>query len=191
MNVYDFDGTIYEKDSSVDFYLFCLKRTPLRVLLATLPFLVCLPAYKLHRIGKEQLKSAFFRFVRCFPDISSVVVSFWDQKEKGIQPWYLSVKSPEDVIISASPDFLLREIAARLGVRLLIASRVDPKTGRWLSPNCHGPEKVRRYREELGETPIDAFYSDSYSDRPMREIARQGYLIQNGQVISWQEEHKS
>lgn len=28
MNVYDFDKTIYAGDSTIDFYLFCLKRQP-------------------------------------------------------------------------------------------------------------------------------------------------------------------
>ena len=28
MNVYDFDGTIYGGDSSVDFYFLCLRRRP-------------------------------------------------------------------------------------------------------------------------------------------------------------------
>ena len=26
VNVYDFDGTIYDGDSTIDFYLFCLKK---------------------------------------------------------------------------------------------------------------------------------------------------------------------
>ncbi len=28
MNVYDFDGTIYSGDSTIDFYLFCLRKQP-------------------------------------------------------------------------------------------------------------------------------------------------------------------
>ena len=28
MNVYDFDGTIYDGDSTVDFYVFALKKKP-------------------------------------------------------------------------------------------------------------------------------------------------------------------
>lgn len=27
MNVYDFDGTVYAGDSTVDFYFFCLRKT--------------------------------------------------------------------------------------------------------------------------------------------------------------------
>ena len=28
MNVYDFDGTIYDGDSTLDFWYFCLKKHP-------------------------------------------------------------------------------------------------------------------------------------------------------------------
>ena len=28
MNVYDFDGTVYAGDSTVDFYFFCLRKQP-------------------------------------------------------------------------------------------------------------------------------------------------------------------
>ena len=31
MNVYDFDGTIYRGDSTVDFFLFCMKKKPVLV----------------------------------------------------------------------------------------------------------------------------------------------------------------
>ena len=33
LNVYDFDKTIYDGDSSIDFYLFCLKRKKSIILL--------------------------------------------------------------------------------------------------------------------------------------------------------------
>ena len=35
LNVYDFDKTIYDGDSSIDFYLFCLKRKKSIILLLT------------------------------------------------------------------------------------------------------------------------------------------------------------
>lgn len=31
-NIYDFDKTIYDGDSTVDFFLFCLKREPILIL---------------------------------------------------------------------------------------------------------------------------------------------------------------
>ena len=34
INAYDFDETIYDGDSSVDFYLYCLKRKPSIIIMA-------------------------------------------------------------------------------------------------------------------------------------------------------------
>ena len=31
LNVFDFDNTIYDGDSSIDFYIFCLKSNPLLI----------------------------------------------------------------------------------------------------------------------------------------------------------------
>ena len=62
MNVFDFDGTIYDGDSSVDFWLFCLQKKP--------SLLRCFPRqlrgavlYKFGRITKEEFKSRYFSFV--------------------------------------------------------------------------------------------------------------------------------
>ena len=63
INVYDFDGTVYRGDSSVDFFLFCLRRFPANIIL--LPKVAAaLLQYKVHLCSKEHLKSVFFSFVR-------------------------------------------------------------------------------------------------------------------------------
>ena len=53
--------------------------------------------------------------------------------------------------------------------------------------NCHDTEKVRRF-VEAGFDPdnIDEFYSDSYSDQPLRDIARKGYLVKGEKLVDWQ-----
>ena len=63
INVYDFDGTVYRGDSSVDFFLFCLRRFPANIIL--LPKVAAaLLQYKVHLCSKEHLKSVFFSFVK-------------------------------------------------------------------------------------------------------------------------------
>lgn len=63
LNVYDFDKTIYDGDSSIDFYLFCLKRKKSIILL--LPKQVfAMILYKLKIKDKEYFKSQFFSFVK-------------------------------------------------------------------------------------------------------------------------------
>ena len=91
MNVYDFDGTIYRGDSSVDFFLFCLIRFPW--LLLVLPYQVAvIILYKLHICSKEQEKSAFFSFLRFVPNVETMVKKFWCKNRDRIAVWYLSQK---------------------------------------------------------------------------------------------------
>ena len=59
IDVYDFDGTIYDGDSTVDFSLFCLRRHP--ALLTALPrFLLSAARLAAGRIGLRELKSTLF-----------------------------------------------------------------------------------------------------------------------------------
>ena len=105
----------------------------------------------------------------------------------GIYPWYMAQRRPDDLVISASPEFLLRPVADRLGFAL-IASRVDPATGRTEGLNCHGEEKLRRFRARYGDAPVERFYSDSLSDAPMARAAREAFMIRRGTVLPWPEE---
>ena len=51
----------------------------------------------------------------------------------------------DDLIVTASPEFLVGEAGRRLGVRV-IGTRMDVRTGRIEGENCHDEEKVRRFR---------------------------------------------
>lgn len=183
MNVYDFDGTIYAGDSTVDFFLYSLKKHP--SLLRYLPkqawgFLL----YFCKRISKRRLKEYFFSFLKG-TDLQCEVDSFWEEKRGKIYDWYLGQQAPEDMVISASPTFLLAPICSCLGIKYLIASAVDPKTGRFTGENCRGEEKVRRLTAEYKVTHIDKFYSDSRADLPLAKIADAAYLVKNGAVREW------
>ena len=58
-------------------------------------------------------------------------------------------------------------------------------TGRYHGQNCHGAEKVRRFREAFNETPIAAFYSDSRSDAPLAMLAEKAYLVKGEERTPW------
>ncbi|MCC8356575.1 MAG: polysaccharide biosynthesis protein GtrA, partial [Oscillospiraceae bacterium] len=58
-------------------------------------------------------------------------------------------------------------------------------TGRYLGENCNGAEKVRRYREIYGDTPIEGFWSDSRGDSPMAAIAERAYLVKGQELRPW------
>ncbi len=184
MNVYDFDGTIYNGDSTIDFWRFCFARHP--AIVRTLPKVFIRGIqYKLFGGELEVFKSEFFSFLTLIPNLEAEVSLFWDKHQNKIVAWYLAQKKEDDVIVSASPDFLLKECCGRLGVRL-IATSVDEKTGKLQSKNCKGEEKVYRFREAYPDAMMEKFYSDSYSDAPMATQAEKRFFVKGRNVIPWE-----
>ena len=184
MNIYDFDGTVYKGDSTVDLYKFLIKRHPL--ILRRIPVF----AFKTlgHKAGKcstTEWKTCFFGFLKDIDDIESEIKLFWKKNMKNIYRWYMDQRKSDDVIISASPEFLLKQPCKALGAGTLIASKVDMKTGRFDGLNCKGEEKVKRFRALFPDEKADSFYSDSLSDLPMAKISERAYLIKNGEIIDW------
>ncbi|MBP3580001.1 MAG: haloacid dehalogenase-like hydrolase [Clostridia bacterium] len=186
MNVFDFDKTIFNGDSTAKFYKYCIKKYP-RVL-RHLPSMVCaFVRYYIFKKGtKTQCKQIFYRFLHEIPDVDKAVSDFWDKNYDGIFDWYKKLHTADDIIISASPEFLLEGICKRLEVAKLMASRVDKSTGIYDGENCHGEEKVRRFCDYLPDGEIDEFYSDSISDLPLARIAKKAYVItKDGKVKDW------
>ena len=94
------------------------------------------------------------------------------------------------MIISASPEFLLAPICRKLGIKHLIASKVDSKSGKYSGINCHGKEKVRRFCEKFKDGEVDEFYSDSLSDTPLAEISKKAFLVNGNKITEWKPKNK-
>ncbi len=180
-NVYDFDNTIYRGDSSVDFFRHCAGKYPRAYLsaLASLPWLLLM---QLGLADKTRVKQRFYRYLQHVPDVLEEVERFWLTHDQNLKDWYFAQKREDDLIISASPEFLLHPLLNRLGLTL-IASRVEAQTGAYDGLNCHGEEKVRRMREQYPELQIDEFYSDSRSDTPLARLAKRAYMVK-GDALS-------
>lgn len=183
MNVYDFDKTIYDGDSSIHFYKYCLKRFP-HIIKYWPSQLKAASHYKRGKITKTEMKTVFYTYFQGIPDIFQVVEDFWEVHEKNIKTWYLEQKRDNDLIISASPEFLLKPICDKLDIHL-IASVVDPYTGENLKENCYGPEKVVRMKEQYNMEDMEEFYSDSYSDDPLAQYAKKSFMVKGNERLPW------
>lgn len=188
MNVYDFDKTIYNGDSTQDFYFFCLRRH--KSILKFLPvqgfhFL----RYALGLINKTQFKEKFYVFLTGIKEVDTEVQLFWETHEDNMKTWFPRWRRNDDILISASPEFLLEPIARKMNFTL-IASRVDKHTGKTTGENCWGREKVVRFKEKYQNATIENFFSDSLSDSPLAHMAQSAYLIHGNQVLDWVEYEK-
>jgi len=183
MNVYDFDKTIYDGDSSIDFYVFNLKESSQIILYAPYQLIAGL-LYKLHLIDKTRMKQAFYSYFSMIPDMDKRLEKFWKAQSAKIKPFYQTTHQVTDVIISASPEFMLEPICKKLNVRL-IASSVDKKNGKYTGKNCFGEEKVKRFRLKYPHAPIDTFYSDSLSDEPLAKLAKKSVFVAGNELKEW------
>lgn len=184
MNVFDFDGTIYHGDSTFDFCCYCLRKQPGLIRYFPTMF-TAFARYQVGRIDKTQMKERFYRFLQDV-DTKPMVEAFWATHKKNIYPWYPAQHHSDDIVISASPEFLLEPICKMLDIHTLMASRVDPETGKYEGQNCHGEEKVRRLAQQTGITHIDKFFSDSLHDLPLARIADEAYLVnRSGELRKW------
>lgn len=181
MNVYDFDGTIYDGDSSIDFYLFCIKRKPSILFKSIIKQLSGAVLYTFKLITKKRYKEKYFSFLKFVSVNNQLLNEFWSANNKKVKDWYLSQKANNDVVISASPEFLLQPICNKLGVSL-IASKVDPSSGQFAGKNCHGQEKIKRFTELYPNETIDEFYTDSKSDYPFAALAKKAYLVKKSSI---------
>lgn len=181
---YDFDGTIYDGDSSIDFYIFCLVRRPYIIILWPLQALFAL-LYILNFIDKTKMKRVFFLYLRIIGKKEELLKKFWDKNYKNIKEWYLEKKHDTDIIISASPEFLLELPCKKLKVKDLIASEVDINTGKFLSKNCHGTQKVYRIKNKYPKAIVEEMYTDSKVDKPMIDYAKKGFMVKKNKIYNF------
>lgn len=186
INIYDFDHTIYDGDCSLDFYYFCVRAQP--SLLRYFPYqLYHFILFKLGAESRDQFKANFFIFLRSVKNLDRSLKTFWDKHYTKIKKWYLETSSNKDIVISASPEFLLKPATDRLGIKLLIATDMNPRTGKITGKNCRAEEKVLRLKKELGEVNVANAYSDTLIDLPILTLAKEGYIVKKHQLIKLKE----
>ncbi len=182
MNVYDFDKTIYRGDSSIDFILY-LTKNHLSLIKYYPKILYTFIKYKLKKCSKIEFKSNFFAMIKDV-DLKKEVNLFWNKNINKIKPWYLENKKTSDLIISASPFFLIAKVCEILNVNC-IASEVDERTGKYIN-NFYGEEKVKQFKKTYQNKQINKFYSDSTSDIYLAKIAKQSYLVKGDIIRKWE-----
>ena len=83
IDLYDFDKTIYNGDSTIDFYLYCIKKNLL--LLRYFPIqLLYYIKYKLKLVNKEKFKEKFFIFLNGINNIDDYIIEFWKKNKNKV-----------------------------------------------------------------------------------------------------------
>ena len=184
VNVYDFDNTIYDGETLVDFILYYIKTD--RKIWKYVPKLIIIAIKDaLHLFTVEQAIEAYASFLEGYyvnlGDTTQNVIKFWDKNEKKIKPWYAKVQKESDIIVSGSTDFILDEIMKRMGINHYIGSSIDKKTGKFIRL-CFLENKVKAFYEIYPDKHIENFYTDSMNDKAMMDIADNVYLVKKNKI---------
>lgn len=184
---FDFDGTLTTRDTLLLFIRFaCGRRAFLWGLLCFAPLLM-LMKLRLYHNGKtkQKLFSHFFRGWT-IDDFNDICQHFSDSYRHILRPQTVEAlrqaqqNGTSVFIVSASivnwvqpffPD--VRVVGTQIEVQNGVL------TGRFLTPNCYGPEKVRRMTDIIGDRSsfyITA-YGDSRGDREMLQWADEGIKV--------------
>ena len=185
MNVYDIDNTLYDGESALDFYFFCLKRHP-RLIKYVFVILVSLVKYKLCLIDIEALHALSEKYVQSFirecPDVEEKVKVFWKHNARKLKPFYRDVAREDDVVVSASFGFLLREAMEILGVKNLVCSEMSLETGE-IYRLCFRENKIKCFNEFCEDKEVNDFYTDSMNDAPFMKIAKGNvYMVKKNSI---------
>ena len=185
MNVYDFDETIYDGESSIEFLLCYLREDP-----SVVRFL---PSVARLMFRYNRGKATFEDFTRDYApvlqryfaennvDLMALVSGFWDKRMHKIKPFYRELQREDDVIITASPYFMMNDICERLGVRHLIATDFDIETGEIHTP-CFRERKVDLFRAAFPGQGIDDFYTDSVNDSFLFPLAKRVFMVKGKKI---------
>jgi len=189
ISIFDFDGTVYYKDSLFEFWKFVLKKKPLRIIFLPIQLFGFL-LFKLYLFRGKGFKNFFLTYL-FFIDQHQLklwIDQFWTREfpvnfrtellerikihnQSDIQP----------VCVSASASIFIQNICETIGIDQLICSKVNRKFGFYYidGKNCRGAEKIVRLKLafNLNEIIITEAYSDNRDDKTLLEMAEKGVFI--------------
>ena len=186
--VFDFDGTITCKDSLLEFIKY--SKGKWQFYGGMLLFSPLLVAMKLKLCPNWKAKQLLFAYF--YKGISIEKFNYWGKEfslliDKILCPMAIEAlreykkRGDKTVIISASIENWIKPWAEKEGIDRILSTQIEVDkgllTGRFLTANCYGQEKVNRLLAEFpnrNEYRLVA-YGDSRGDRELIDFADEGY----------------
>jgi phosphatidylglycerophosphatase C len=176
---FDFDGTLTRRDTLLPFLARLVGWPKVATALAA-----CAPSLMTDRdASKERLLSKLLADIPIDEMTAAGRRYGAELADRKLRPemrervqWHRS-RAHDIVIVSASLDVYLQEVAGRLGADALLCTTLEVDsagraTGRIVGRNCRGEEKAARLRDYLRDAPVTLWaYGDSSGDREMLAMA--------------------
>ncbi len=186
--LFDFDGTITTKDSLSDFIQFAIGKYLYYFGLFLLSPMLMAYIFRFlsNNKAKEKLIEYFFKdwdiskfqYLANKYSLEKISVIIRPKAVEKIK-WHQQ-QGHKVIVVSASMECWLKKWSQKNSVEL-IATKLEIKnnkiTGKFLSKNCYGPEKVNRIKElyDLSQYDYIYAYGDSRGDKEMLTLADESF----------------
>ena len=193
--IFDIDYTITRKETLMEFFKYLVSKDIKNIKFLPRALYSGL-MYGIKVYDEKRVKECFLKFIENIDEaeLAKLTKSFYDEKVSKIlykdavdMIKKLKKEGYMVVLISASPEFYVKEFYAIKEVDLIIGTKFTFEDGKFIRKmdgnNCKGKEKVRRLNEVLKEKNIKVdfknsyMFSDSLSDKPLLDLVGKPYLI--------------
>ncbi|MCU0429555.1 MAG: HAD-IB family hydrolase [Cytophagaceae bacterium] len=182
---FDFDGTLTKKDSFLAFLKFT-HGWLYPFYLAVLSPIILL--YKLKVLSNSKSKELVFSFFyrgttaaeftsTCHRFCSEVLPQLIRQEAYERLLWHKS-QQHEIIIVTATFEEVIGPWVSKEGLKIIgtqLAYKNNKLTGKFISKNCYGKEKVNRISHLLPSNRISYAYGDSRGDKELLESVTYSY----------------
>ena len=193
--IFDIDYTITRKETLMEFFKYLVSKDIKNIKFLPRALYSGL-MYVVKVYDERRVKECFLKFIENIDEaeLAKLTKSFYDERVSKIlykDALEMIKKLKKEgymvILISASPEFYVKEFYAIKEVDLIIGTKFTFKDGKFIRKmhgnNCKGEEKVRRLNEVLKEKNIKVdfknsyMFSDSLSDKPLLDLVGNPYLI--------------
>lgn len=193
--IFDIDYTITRKETLMEFFKYLVSKDIKNIKFLPRALYSGL-MYGVKVYDERKVKECFLKFIENIDEaeLAKLTKSFYDERISKIlykdavdMIKKLKKEGYMVVLISASPEFYVKEFYAIKEVDLIIGTKFTFGGGKFIRKmhgnNCKGEEKVRRLNEALKEKNIKVdfknsyMFSDSLSDKPLLDLVGNPYLI--------------
>lgn len=193
--IFDIDYTITRKETLMEFFKYIVSKDIKNIRFLPRALYSGL-MYGIKVYDEKRVKECFLKFIENIEEeeLAKLTKSFYDERLSTIlyKDALDMIKKLKNegymvVLISASPEFYVKEFYAIKEVDLILGTKFTFEGGKFIrkmsGKNCKGEEKVRRLNEVLKEKNIEVdfknsyMFSDSLSDKPLLDLVGNPYLI--------------
>ena len=197
--VFDFDGTIYKKDSLIEFCKYIYGRNPWRIFFIFFQ-IGALLLYKFKFISTTKFKQLFLIYLMGIDasKLQKFVADFWLKERTNMNEQVLKLaqkakdENAELIVASASPDFMLTSFSHSLGFSKCIATITTYTNNVYKIQglNCRANQKYSRLEQAFPQGfEIVYAVSDNHDDSFILSKAQFAFSIVAHQLKSYHEKN--